>query len=120
SGIAILLVVGMAVNQQLSGSSVAAIRAKAEQAISVRRDVLAAQIAILRAWVARRNILLAETVPEADAAIKVLRDNTAKGQEQLDRAGELAAVPEDRERLKQLKAVFAEYIASTEEQASAH
>jgi len=120
SGIAILLVVGMAMNQQLSGSSVATMTAKAQQAVSVRKDVLAAQIAILRTWVARRNILLAESITDADAALKVLRDNTAAGQQDIDRATELSTTPEDREILKQLKSAFSEYIASTEGQASAH
>jgi methyl-accepting chemotaxis protein len=120
SGIAIVLVIGMAANQQLSGSSVAAMTAKAQQAVSVRKAVLSAQIAILRTWVARRNILLAESVEEADAAINVMRVNTAAANENIDRATELSVVPEDRERLKQLKSVFGEYIASTEGQAGAH
>jgi methyl-accepting chemotaxis protein len=120
SGIAVLLVVGMAINQQMSGSSVAALTAKAGQSITVRRDVLGAQIAILRTWVARRNILLAQSVPDADAAIKPMRDNAVEGQEQLDRASGLSVIPEDRERLQQLKSVLAEYIASSEEQAAAH
>ena len=120
SGIAVLLVVGMAINQQMSGSSVAALTAKAGQSIAVRRDVLGAQIAILRTWVARRNILLAESIPEADAALKVMHDNTAAGRGLLDHASELSSTAEDRERLKQLKVVFTEYIASTEAQASAH
>jgi methyl-accepting chemotaxis protein len=120
SGIAVLLVIGMAANQQLSSSSVAAMTAKAQQAVIVRKAVLSAQIAILRTWVARRNILLAESVGEADAAINVMRVNTTAANENIDRATERSVVPEDRERLKQLKSVFGEYIASTEGQASAH
>jgi HAMP domain len=120
SGIAVLLVVGMAINQQMSGSSVAALTAKAGQSIAVRRAVLGAQIAILRTWVARRNILLAESVPEADAALKVMLDNTAAGQGLLDHGSELSSTAEDRERLQQLKVVFTEYIASSEAQAAAH
>jgi methyl-accepting chemotaxis protein len=120
SAIAILLVVGIALNQQMSDSSVATLTAKAEQSIAVRKNVLAAQIAILRTWVARRNILLAESVAEADTALNAMRTATTEGQQDLDRATQLSSAPEDRERLKQLKSVFAEYIASTEGQASAH
>jgi methyl-accepting chemotaxis protein len=108
----------MAINQQMSGSSVAALTAKAGQSIAVCRNVLGAQIAILRTWVARP--LLADSIPEADAALKVMRDNTAAGQGLLDHASELSSTAEDRERLKQLKVVFTEYIASTEAQATAH
>jgi methyl-accepting chemotaxis protein len=120
SGIAILLVLGIAANQQMSQSSIALLNAKNAQSILERRHVLAAQIAILRTWVARRNILLAESVADADAAIKNMHDNTTIGQNDLDQAVAATAAAEDRERLKQLKSVFAEYIASTESQASAH
>jgi methyl-accepting chemotaxis protein len=120
SGIAILLVLGIAANQQMSQSSIALLNAKNAQSILERRHVLAAQIAILRTWVARRNILLAESVADADAAIKNMHDNTTIGQNDLDQAVAATAAAEDREMLKQLKSVFAEYIASTESQASAH
>jgi methyl-accepting chemotaxis protein len=120
SGIGILLVLGIAANQQMSQTSIAALNAKNTQSIVERRHVLAAQIAILRTWVARRNILLAESVADADTAIKNMRDNTTLGQNELDQAVAATATAEDRERLKQLKTVFAEYIASTEGQASAH
>ncbi len=120
SGIGILLVLGIAANQQMSQSTIAALNAKNTQSVVERRHVLAAQIEILRTWVARRNILLAESVTDADAAIKNMRDNTTMGQNDLDQAIAATASAEDRDRLKQLKSVFAEYIASTEGQASAH
>ncbi len=120
SGIGILLVLGIAANQQISGNSIAALNAKNAQAVMERRDALGGQISILRTWVARRNILLAENVKDADAALQNMRENTTAGQKQLDDAITVASNDEDRERLKQLKTVFAEYIASTEGQAGAH
>jgi methyl-accepting chemotaxis protein len=120
SGLAVLLVLGIALNQQISDGTIATLNAKSGQAITVRRNALDAQISILRTWVARRNILLSESVEDADGAIKNMRDNTTAGQQQLDRAIAAAVNPEDQDRLKQLKTVFAEYISSTEGQASAH
>ncbi|HEY4890715.1 MAG TPA: HAMP domain-containing protein, partial [Reyranella sp.] len=118
--IAILLVAGMTINQYMSGNSVAALNAAGNQALAVRSAVRLGQIEILRTWVARRNILLAVSVDEADAALKALHAGAVAGQEQLDKGIEAAVALEDRERLKQVKSAFAEYIASTEGQASAH
>jgi methyl-accepting chemotaxis protein len=119
-GIAILLVLGMALNQYLSNNSVSALNDEQDQALAVRSGVRTGQIAILRTWIARRDSLLAESVEGVDNAIKALRTNTAAGQQKLDGAVEKAVVPEDRERLKQLKTAFADYIASAEVQAGSH
>ena len=120
SGLAILLVVGMTLNQYLSTNTLAALSATKDQALNVKSAVRVGQIYILRTWVARRNMLLAESVADADTALTAMRAATTEGQKSLDQAVESAASPEDREQLKQLKGNFAEYIASTEGQASAH
>jgi hypothetical protein len=120
SVIAILLVAGMALSQYMANNAINALNAVEDQALGVRSSVNQAQINILRTWIARRNVLLAQSIPEADAALKLLRDNTIAGQGQLDKAIAVAPLPEDRERLKELKSTFAEYIDSTEVQASAH
>jgi methyl-accepting chemotaxis protein len=119
-GIAILLVVGMALNQYMSSGSIVALNAQQDQALAVRSGIRTGQIAILRTWIARRDILLAESVAGVDTALKAMRTNTTAGQQKLDGAIEKAVVAEDRETLKQLKAAFAEYIASAEAQATAH
>ena len=120
SGVAILLVLGMALNQYSSSNVLTTLNTKKDQAVGVRAHVRMAQIYILRAWVARRNILLAESIDVADAGIKALHASLTSGQQELDQATELAATAEDREQLKQLKAVFGEYVASSDAQASAH
>jgi methyl-accepting chemotaxis protein len=118
--VAILLVFGMALNSYMTSGSLAALNVEQDQALGARSAVRLGQIEILRTWVARRNFLLSETIPEADAALKLMRDATVAGQGQFDKAIVAAAAPEDREVLKQLKTVFAEYIAASELQASAH
>ena len=119
-GVAILLVVGMALNQYVSSNSIASLNDQQDQALALRGDVRTGQIAILRTWIARRDILLADAVAGVDAAVKTLRTNTVAGQQKIDEAIEKSVVAEDRETLKQLKASFAEYIASAEAQAAAH
>ena len=119
-GVAILLVAGMALNQYLSSALVESLNNVQDQALAVRSNVRTGQIAILRTWIARRDILLADAVAGVDAAVKTLRTNTAAGQQKIDAAIEKAAVAEDRETLKQLEASFAEYIASAEAQATSH
>jgi methyl-accepting chemotaxis protein len=120
SAIAILLVAGMSINQYTANNAINRLNAMEDQALNVGGSVNQAQVSILRTWIARRNVLLAQSIPEADAALKFLRDNTIAGQGQLDKAIAVAPLPEDRERLKELKSTFAEYIDSTEVQASAH
>jgi methyl-accepting chemotaxis protein len=118
--VAILLVLGTALNQYVSSNAISELQTKEERALTVRFSVRAGQVEILRSWVARRNIILSETVPEADAGLKLMRDSAVAGPPLLDKAIEAAATTDDREVLKQLKAVFAEYIAASEIQASAH
>lgn len=120
SGIAVLLVAGLAIEQRLSDNSVSAQNGVQDQAISVRSNLKDAQSAILRTWVARRDALLAKTGAAVDKALGTLHENTTIGQGKIDGASAASVTAEDLARLKELKSVFAEYIASTESQLSAH
>jgi methyl-accepting chemotaxis protein len=120
NGLAILLVAGMALSQYMSSDSIAKLNNVQDQALAVRSNVRTGQIGILRTWIARRDALLAESVAAVDTAIKTLRTNTEAGNQKIDAAMEKAALADDRETLKQLKASFADYIASSEVQVAAH
>jgi hypothetical protein len=79
----------MALNQLMSDGSVASLNVTAYQSVAARREVLDAQISILRTWVFRRNMLLAESVADADKAIAAMHKAADIGQAHLDRAVEL-------------------------------
>jgi methyl-accepting chemotaxis protein len=120
SGIAILLVAGMAANQQIADDSITSLGASRDQSIAGRSEVMLAQADILRSWVLRRNMLLAESAADADNALTAMHKSANAGQVHLDKAIELSQGAESRDRLKQLKSVFAEYIAGTDSQGNAH
>jgi methyl-accepting chemotaxis protein len=119
SGIAILLVVGMTIIQQLNGASIVGQNFEQDQAQSVRSKVKDVQAAILRTWIARRDGLLSGTTAGIDKAISVLHSNTTFAQERIDNVSKSLAVSEDLERLKQIRSVLGEYVASAETQVTA-
>jgi len=118
SGLAIVLVIGMAVSQYMSGGRVDALNFQQDLMQSVRSKVKDAQAAILHTWIARRDGLLAKTVPQIEASLTAMHASTELGQKQIDKSIEGSA-PKDRERLKQLKTVFDAYVASAEAQLNA-
>jgi methyl-accepting chemotaxis protein len=118
SGVAIVLVIGMALSQYVSGGRIDALSFQQDQMQSVRSKVKDAQAAILRTWIARRDGLLARTPAQIDTALATMHASTELGQKQIDKSMEGSA-PEERERLKQLKTVFAAYVTSAEAQLNA-
>jgi methyl-accepting chemotaxis protein len=120
SGIAILLVAGMSINQHMSSAAIATLNDTANNAVDVRASVKAAQIAVLKIFVARRDSLLSETIAGVDTAIDAIRANAAIGQKSIDHARAVAADSDSREALKQLNSAVAEYAPSVEAQANAH
>ncbi|HLH95512.1 MAG TPA: HAMP domain-containing protein, partial [Xanthobacteraceae bacterium] len=116
TGVAIALVAGLAVLQRLAADAIVAENQLQNDALGVKVNVRMAQIAILRSWVERRNMLLAESTETADTALKNMRNDATMAQEQLDAAVKGTSAPADRDRLNQIKAAFADYITSTETQ----
>ncbi len=116
----VVLVAGMLLNEQISSKSAARLHAGAELQKNVVAGVLAAQVEIMRAQVARRNVLLANDPATADAALAAFRAASANVQRHLDRAMERAASPESREQLAKLKAVFITSIDLVETDGASH
>jgi methyl-accepting chemotaxis protein len=119
SAIAILLVSGMALIQRVNGEAVVIQNAAEDQAQSVRSKLKDVQAAVLRTWIARRDGLLAETIPAIDKAIGVLRSSAELGLKQLDAADKSLVVAEDHERVQQIKSVVTEYVTAAEAQVKA-
>ncbi len=119
SGIAILLVVAMAIIQHLNGVSISSQNFGQDAAQSVRSKLKDSQAAILRAWVARRDGLLSETIASVDKAVDAMHSNATFAQDRLDNAAKSLANPEDLDRVKKIKSAFGDYIASSEAQLSA-
>jgi methyl-accepting chemotaxis protein len=119
SGIAIVLVVGMATIQHLNGVSISHQNFEQDAAQSVRSKLKDSQAAILRTWVARRDGLLAETSAAVDKAIGAMHSSATFANDRLDSAGKSLANPDDLDRVKKIKSAFADYIASSEAQLKA-
>ena len=60
TGVAIALVVGLTALQQMAGNAVFQQNRVQDVALGVKVNVRLAQLSILRSWVERRNMLLAE------------------------------------------------------------
>jgi methyl-accepting chemotaxis protein len=119
SGIAILLVAGMAIIQRLNGESVVMQNFAQDQAQSVRSKLKDVQAAVLRTWLARGDGLLADTIPSVDKAMGALKSNAELGLKQLDSADKTLVAAEDHERVRQIKTIVTEYVAAAETQVNA-
>ena len=119
SGIAIVLVVGMATIQHLNGVSISNQNFEQDAAQSVRSKLKDSQAAILRTWVAGRDGLLAETSAAVDKAIDAMHSNATFANDRLDSAGKSLSNPDDLDRVKKIKSAFADYTASSEVQLKA-
>ncbi|WP_229266639.1 methyl-accepting chemotaxis protein [Leptospira sp. severe_002] len=120
AGLTVVLVAGMLINEQISKSQVAELMAAAETQLAIRGAVNSGRASIINTQVARRDILLAETTPDADKAIERLKKHGEEGQAFLDAAFKRMLRQENRDRMARLKSSFDAYIAAVMDQAVAH
>ncbi len=113
--IGVLLVAGMLINEHVSNRAASELRAAAVTEKNLTADVLGAQVAILRAQIARRNLLLALDAAGIDAALGALKSSATEGQAIIDRALGRARLPQSKDRLERLTAMFADAVAMVEE-----
>lgn len=107
--IAILLVAGVSIIQRLNGDAVVVENFQEDLAQSIRSKLKDTQALILRTWIARRDGLLSELTADIDKTIGALHASIVLAQDKIDTVAKSLVAPDDRERLKEIKSVFAEY-----------
>jgi methyl-accepting chemotaxis protein len=120
AGLGVILVAGMVLNQEFSNSDIAKSNNAADSQVTIRGEVNNARGMMLTAQTARRDMLLAEQVADADKALDRLKRAGETGQAHLDAAVKRVVRAENRERLLRLKGVFENYVAAVNEQGQVH
>jgi methyl-accepting chemotaxis protein len=118
-GVAVALVAGMVVNQQLGNSSVArqAERGRGEQAAAT--DLLHAGVVLQRMQIGTREIRLAISEHEADNALAVLQSSMNDAVRFLHAALKTGVDPENRARLERILALATDYAAAAADMTAA-
>ncbi len=118
-GVAVALVAGMVVNQQLGNSSVArqAERGRGEQAAAT--DLLHAGVVLQRMQIGTREIRLAISENEANKALAVLQSNMNDAVRYLHSALKTGVDRENRARLERILALATDYAAAAADMTAA-
>jgi methyl-accepting chemotaxis protein len=111
----VLLSAGMVVNQMVSDSAVSLANQRAEAQQLIADHALEADIGLRRMQLAGRDIRLSRTPSEAEKGLADLNEAHALAAKELDIALGHATKPENRERLRKIGSLAAEYTANVAE-----
>jgi methyl-accepting chemotaxis protein len=119
AGIGILFVAGMVLNQQMADSADESTRIVSDRAQKVFNAVKDSEVAFQRIRIAYRDVKLARDAAGLDKVLGILRESARQGEGYLADAVQLAANPDNRERMQKSKTLLAAYVATVEELAVA-
>ena len=119
SGISLLFVGAMIVNEQLSGNSVAQIYNFALRQQEVVKNTSAGTTAIGNAQIALRDIRLAQSAAEVDKHLETLRAVAKDGRAHMEAAAKLAIDTDSQGKMDQVAGLFDQYAKVSEDLAVA-
>ncbi|WP_337270228.1 methyl-accepting chemotaxis protein [Oryzifoliimicrobium ureilyticus] len=94
SGIAMLLIVGMVTNQQISSRVIADANNAVEREQTILTGVVNAEIALGKARLAARDLEGASSEPDVQSSLKEIKENSTRGSDGLDEAIRIALKPD--------------------------
>ena len=112
SGIGVLLVIGMLLNQFVTTNMVADRYAAVSQQQATVEDATVAGTAMRTMQIANRDIQVARSVEDVDKAIASLRSNLQIAARHLEAAEQRAVNPDNRARFKRLRSMIEDYAAA--------
>ncbi|MGL4286720.1 MAG: methyl-accepting chemotaxis protein [Phreatobacter sp.] len=112
SGLGVLLVVGLILNQRISDSASLQMQAAADKQQSLAVAALAIDSNIRRSQLAERDVRLSRSVDEFDMAVKKLDAVLAESQAGIETTLQAADTPDGREHFTGLKTAFSAYVAA--------
>ena len=115
SGLGVLLVVGMLVNQRMSDGNVDAQNAAAHNQQELRRHALGIESGVRRMQMNVRDVRLARTSKDLDTHTETLRNNLKRTLGEVGEALKYVRRPENRERLEKIRSLVQTYGAGGEE-----
>jgi methyl-accepting chemotaxis protein len=115
AGLAVLLVLGMMANEQLTSVTLYDSKAAADREQSLIRDVGAAENALARMQLAVRDMRHAASAADLEKARERMRAQAAAGTQALDEAIGRASRQEDKDRLAKIKGLVQSYRGAAEE-----
>jgi methyl-accepting chemotaxis protein len=119
SGISLLFVGAMIVNEQLSGKSVAEIYAAALRQQEVVKNAAAGTTAIRNAQILLRDIRLAQSVEDVEQDLEKLRSVARDGRANMEAARKLAFDSDSQSRMDQVAGLFDQYASVSADLAAA-
>jgi methyl-accepting chemotaxis protein len=115
AGIGVLLVTGMVVNQQWSGSSIADGSNFVGKQTKIMSDVIEAKASMRGMQLGVRDIRLAQTPEQVKAAVEYLAARDKAAAQFVDDSLTLVTKPENRERLTKVKGLIGDYFSAGNE-----
>ncbi|MCC7346848.1 MAG: HAMP domain-containing protein, partial [Variibacter sp.] len=115
SGLGVLLVAGMLVNQQMTDSSVAALNKVADSQGELLADTLKIESAVAHMQLGVRDIRLARTQDAANRGLETMRVYVKRAVTDIEAALKLVRLPENRERLEKIRTLLTSFGANGEE-----
>jgi methyl-accepting chemotaxis protein len=115
AGLAAILVGGMMVNERLGSAMLSDSKAAADREQALIGEVGAAEAALLRVQIAARDMRLAASADELDAARERMRAQSRAGAQQLERAIGQTARADQKERLTKVRSLVDGYRSGAEE-----
>jgi methyl-accepting chemotaxis protein len=109
SGISLLLVVGMVVNEHLSSAGLERAYADALRQQKVVENATASATAIRQAEVAMRDTRLAGTSAQVQSGLGILLGAAADGRERMEAARRLSSDPASQQRMDEVAAMFDDF-----------
>jgi Methyl-accepting chemotaxis protein (MCP) signalling domain len=114
----VLLVAGMVANEQFSNRGITNLNAALANQHDIQMGIMRATVDLRRAQMANKDIRLATTREQLNQAIEALQASGTDASGNLQTAIQKAVIPENRERMNKVIALFHDYLGAVNEVAA--